>query len=89
MMKVNSVSTSADRAGRYRVCFEDGVSMRLYRQTVQDFSLYPGKELDSEEMQRLEAAVQTKQYSKKCSVLKSSKNIPCRQGDTVNFKAII
>jgi len=57
MMKVNSVSTSADRAGRYRVCFEDGVSMRLYRQTVQDFSLYPGKELDSEEMQRLEAAV--------------------------------
>ena len=36
--------------------FEDGSTMRLYRQTVQDFSLYSGKELDEEEMAALEKA---------------------------------
>ena len=36
--------------------FEDGSTMRLYRQTVQDFGLYSGKELDEEEMAALEKA---------------------------------
>lgn len=30
--------------------FEDGSSMRLYRQTVEDFGLYAGRELTEEEM---------------------------------------
>ena len=33
--------------------FEDGSSMRLYRQTVEDFGLYAGKELTDEEMKNL------------------------------------
>ena len=33
--------------------FDDGSAMRLYRQTVQDFGLYPGKELTDEEMTAL------------------------------------
>ena len=33
--------------------FEDGSSIRLYRQTVEDFGLYPGKELTDEEMKDL------------------------------------
>ena len=33
--------------------FEDGSSMRLYRQTVEDFGLYAGKELTEEEMKNL------------------------------------
>ena len=33
--------------------FEDGTSMRLYRQTVEDFGLYSGKELTDEEMKSL------------------------------------
>ena len=33
--------------------FEDGTSMRLYRQTVEDFGLYAGKELTNEEMKTL------------------------------------
>ena len=33
--------------------FEDGTTMRLYRQTVEDFGLYPGRELDDSEMKRL------------------------------------
>ena len=34
----------------------DGTSMRLYRQTVQDFGLYPGLELSEEEYKRLQVA---------------------------------
>ena len=46
MMRIDSVSQSPDRAGRYLVKFSDGSTMRLYRQTVEDFRLYPGMELD-------------------------------------------
>lgn len=35
---------------------EDGTVMRLYRQTVEDFGLYSGKELTSEEFHTLETA---------------------------------
>lgn len=47
------MATAPDRAGRYRVVFEDGSVMRLYRQTVEDFCLYTGKELDDREMDEL------------------------------------
>ena len=36
--------------------FEDGSSMRLYRQTVEDFGLYAGKELSDKEMESLRSA---------------------------------
>ena len=36
--------------------FDDGSSMRLYRQTVQDFGLYSGKELTDDEMKHLRKA---------------------------------
>ena len=36
--------------------FEDDTSMRLYRQTVEDFGLYPGLELDEQQMQKLRTA---------------------------------
>ena len=36
--------------------FEDGSSMRLYRQTVEDFGLYAGKELTEEQMASLRKA---------------------------------
>jgi len=38
------------------VRFEDGSSMRLYRQTVEDFGLYSGKELTEEELKSLRKA---------------------------------
>lgn len=38
------------------VRFEDGTVLRLYPQTVQDFSLYPGQELTEEQMQQLHSA---------------------------------
>lgn len=46
-MRIDSVSQSPDRAGRYLVKFSDGSAMKLYRQTVEDFRLYPGMVLDS------------------------------------------
>ena len=55
-MKVESLKTSPDRAGRYWVTFDDGSKMGLYRQTVEDFALYSGKELDEQEAESLRTA---------------------------------
>lgn len=49
MMRIESLKTTPDRAGRYWVSFEDGSRLGLYRQTVEDFGLYSGKELSEEE----------------------------------------
>lgn len=43
-------------AGRYRIVFSDGSSMRLYKQTVQDFGLYAGLELDAQRFESLTEA---------------------------------
>ena len=48
-MRIDSLKTTPDRAGRYWVSFEDGSKLGLYRQTVEDFGLYTGKELSEEE----------------------------------------
>ena len=50
------MSGSPDRAGRYLIRFSDGSTMRLYRQTVEDFGLFPGLELTDEQMDALRTA---------------------------------
>ena len=55
-MRIDSLKTTPDRAGRYAVHFSDGSVMRLYRQTVEDFGLYSGKELSDEDMSSLKEA---------------------------------
>ncbi len=50
------MTAQPDRAGRYAVKFDDGTVMRLYRQTVEDFLLYSGKEMDDDEIQKLRIA---------------------------------
>ena len=55
-MRIDLLKTSPDRAGRYAVHFSDGSVMRLYRQTVEDFGLYSGKELSDDEMRALQEA---------------------------------
>ena len=52
-MRIDSLKNSPDRAGRYWVTFEDGTKLGLYRQTVEDFGLYIGKELTEEEKDQL------------------------------------
>ena len=55
-MRIESVAAQPDRAGRFTIKFDDGTVMRLYRQTVQDFCLYSGKELDDAEVKQLRIA---------------------------------
>ena len=55
-MRIDSLKTSPDRAGRYWVSFDDGTRLGLYRQTVEDFALYTGKEFSEEEMAALTSA---------------------------------
>ena len=52
-MKIELLKTAPDRAGRYWVTLEDGTRMGLYRQTVEDFGLYSGRELSDEEWDAL------------------------------------
>ena len=55
-MRLDALKTSPDRAGRYWAAFDDGTKLGLYRQTVEDFGLYTGKELSEAEMERLREA---------------------------------
>ena len=48
-MRIDLLKTTPDRAGRYWITLETGEKMGLYRQTVEDFALYSGKELSDEE----------------------------------------
>ena len=55
-MRIDSLKTTPDRAGRYWLTLEDGSKLALYRQTVEDFGLYAGLELSDEDWQRLQIA---------------------------------
>jgi len=58
-MRINSLKTTPDRAGRYWITTDSGERKALYRQTVEDFSLYAGKELTDQEWEALlESAAQ-------------------------------
>ena len=52
-MKIDKLAAKPDRAGRYLVRFDDGSTMKLYRQTIEDFGLYAGLELEQEQLLRL------------------------------------
>lgn len=55
-MRIDVLKTSPDRAGRYLLQLSDGSVMRLYRQTIEDFGLYSGKELSDAELNDLKNA---------------------------------
>ena len=55
-MRIDSLKTAPDRAGRYWVTFSDGTRLALYRQTVEDFGLYTGLELEEEQLETLRTA---------------------------------
>ncbi len=56
MMRIDSVSAQPDRVGRYKITFENGQCLRLYRQTIETFGIYSGKELDETEYKHLSKA---------------------------------
>ena len=47
------MSANPDRVGRYYVKFEDGSTLRLYRQTMEDYAIFAGREMDEAELERL------------------------------------
>ena len=51
-MRIEKI-TGPDRVGCYRVTLEDGQVLRLYRQTLEDFSVYTGREFSQEELSDL------------------------------------
>ncbi len=55
-MRIESLKSEPDRAGRYWLTLEDGTKLALYRQTVEDFGLYSGRELTHEEYEDLLSA---------------------------------
>ncbi|MDY3225828.1 MAG: RecX family transcriptional regulator [Candidatus Faecousia sp.] len=55
-MRIDALKTAPDRAGRFWVTFSDGTRLGLYRQTVEDFGLYPGMELSATELEALRRA---------------------------------
>lgn len=55
-MKLEKLAPKPNRAGQYLVKLEDGTTLRLYRQTVEDFGLYPGMELTEQELKALTEA---------------------------------
>ncbi len=57
-MRIKSLSSAPDRAGRYRIVLEDDSVFRLYRQTVQDFGLYTGMEMSDDVLQKLKTAAE-------------------------------
>ena len=55
-MRIESFKTEPDRAGRYWLTLDDGTKLALYRQTVEDFGIYSGRELTEVELQSLQEA---------------------------------
>ena len=55
-MRIESLKTTPDRAGRYWLTLDDGMRLPLYRQTVEDFGLYAGMELSEESWRQLQDA---------------------------------
>lgn len=53
-MKIEKIAAKPDRAGRYLVRFDNGSTLNLYRQTVEDHGLFPGETLTEESFLRLQ-----------------------------------
>ena len=70
-MRIVQIKTSPDRAGRYWVTFDNGEKLALYRQTVEDFGLYTGRDLSEEEY----ASLQEADFCSKFSPYIGSENI--------------
>lgn len=52
-MRIDILKNTPDRAGRYWATFDNGTKLAFYRQTVEDFGLYSGKELSETEWNAL------------------------------------
>ena len=56
LMRIDFISPNPDRAGCYRVKLSDESTLRLYRQTLEDFGLYRGMELTDAQLLAVKTA---------------------------------
>ena len=78
MMRIEKIAAQPDRAGRYTVQFSDESSLRLYKQTVQDFGLYAGKEMDEPEYAALKEAASRMSAKMRAVRIVSASNVSKR-----------
>ena len=77
-MRIESLKAAPDRAGRFWLRFDDGKKLGLYRQTMEEFGLYPGKELSREELDRLLAAAGEMSARMRAVRIVSASNVSCK-----------
>ena len=77
-MRIEYLKTAPDRSGRYTLRLEDGTTLRLYRQTVEDFGLYTGLELGQEQYERLRAAASEMSAKMRAVRIVSASNVSKR-----------
>ena len=77
-MRIDSLKTAPDRAGRYWLTFEDGSRLGLYRQTVEDFGLFSGMELTNEELEKLQSAAGQMSAKMRSVRIVSASSVSCR-----------
>ena len=76
-MRIDSISPNADRAGRFLVRCDREV-LRLYRQTIEDFGLYPGLELSEERANQLRESAGTMSAKMRAVRIISASNVSRR-----------
>lgn len=77
-MKIEKLSPEPDRAGRYHARFEDGTTIRLYRQTVEDYGLYAGCELTDAQIESLRADAGAMSAKMRAVRIVAASNVSCR-----------
>ncbi len=78
MMRIDSLKTTPDRAGRYWTVFSDGTRLALYRQTVEDFGLYAGKELSPQDLDALLESAGKMSAKMRAVRIVSASSVSCR-----------
>ena len=77
-MRIEFISQSPDRAGCYRVKFSDDSCLRLYRQTLEDFSLYRGMELTEDQLSALKTAAGKMSAKMRAVRIVSASSVSCK-----------
>ena len=77
-MRIDSLKTAPDRAGRYWVTFDSGDKLALYRQTVEDFGLYTGMELTEAQWDALQTAAGRMSAKMRAVRIVSATSVSCR-----------
>ena len=77
-MRIDFISQNPDRAGCYRVKFSDESTLRLYRQTLEDFGLYRGMELDDSQLSALKTAAGKMSAKMRAVRIVSASSVSCR-----------